>query len=124
MPKLRAVEVTCSDGSIITVHEPRIQDLAVWLRALPSLTMIGRAFQDAGRALSIIGVPLDIPDSAVEGIYPLFAIMCSITVEEFKALSVYDGIAVIGAFGEFAPNEQPAAQTDSASTPSTPTLPD
>lgn len=118
MPKLRAIEVRCTDGTVITVHEPRTEHLGVFLSALPSLRLIAKA-TTAAQQDGVIGVPIDIPDRAIEGIYPLFAIMCTISVDEFKALPLWDGLGVLNAFGEFVPNP-PAATTDSTPSPNTP----
>lgn len=108
--KLRAVEVTLSNGEVQIVHEPRMQDLGVFLRALPSLMAVQRAMQGLNTAESgVIGVPVEIPDAVIEGIHPLFAVMCEMTVEDFKALPVWDGIGVLNALGQFAPNESGSA---------------
>lgn len=107
--KPRAYEVHLSNGEVLLVHEPRMQDLGVFLRAMPSLIAVGKAM--ATQQDNVAGVPVDLPDSVVEGIHPLFAIMCDMTVEDFKALPVWDGIGVLNALGEFVPNDQPSAST-------------
>lgn len=104
--KLRAVEVHLSNGEVQIVHEPRMQDLGVFLRALPSLMVISRAMAAVNMTEEgVIGAPVDIPPAAVEGIHPLFAVMCDMTVEDFKNLPVWDGIGVLNALGQFVPNE-------------------
>jgi len=108
--KAKAVEVTLSNGEIVMVHEPRMADLGTFLRALPALTAISKA-SGAAQATEdgILGVPADIPDSALEGIFPLFAVMTDITVADFKDLPLYDGMAVLAAFSAFVPKNLTAA---------------
>ncbi len=107
--KPRAVEVTLSNGEVLIVHEPRMQDLGVFLRAMPSLIAVGRAMNAQNDAS--VGIPTEIPEAIIEGIHPLFAIMCDISVDDFKALPVWDGIGVLNALGQFVPNELPSAST-------------
>ncbi len=112
--KRRAVEVQFSNGETLIVHEPAMRDLGKFLRALPSLNAIGRAFRAADeQAEGVMGVPLDIPDSAIEGIFPLFGVMCDMAAEDFRALPLWDGMGVLRAFGEFVPNQAATEGTDS-----------
>lgn len=112
--KLRVVEVTLRDGTVITVHEPRMQDLSLYLRSLPALSALGRALAklDLSEA-GIEGVPVDISDRVLEGIYPLFAVMSNITVEEYKNMPVMDGLGILTAFISFLPKAK--AETTSPS---------
>ncbi len=113
MVKLKAIEVELSDGSTIMVHEPRMQDLNVYLQALPALVSLGKAMSAMQDGLDgIIGIPINIPDAVQEAIFPLFAVMSELSVEEFKALPVMDGLMVLQAFTAFMPkNPEAAPQT-------------
>src|SRR5438874_1879421 len=111
MAKLRAIEVQCADGTIITVHEPRFQDLGTFVRTTPYLERLGAALRAVGKTDGVVGVPVEFTDDMLEGIYPLFAIMCSISVDEFKDLPLFDGLGVLSAFNEFAPKKVPTDST-------------
>lgn len=102
----KVVEVTLTDGTTLIVHEPT--NLAAFLSALPSLSTIARSFKAMEAAEEgIVGMPNDVPASAVEGIYPLLAEMAEITVEQFNELGVFDKMGVMQALTLFVPNALP-----------------
>ena len=106
----KVVEVTLSDGTVVLVHAPGAGDMGIYLRALPSLLAIQRSFTAIqSSAQGVIGMPVDLPDSSIEQIYPLMAVMCDMTVEQFKALpTVFDAFAVFQTMALFVPNQQAA----------------
>lgn len=123
--KRKAFEVTLSNGETVLVHEPRIADMGVFVRAIPALQAMTALFRSAAPAEQIepgmivasdapppgiIGLPNSTPtDDQFEAIYPLFAIMTNITVDEFKDLPFWDGMAIINTLEKFVPNV-PAAK--------------
>jgi hypothetical protein len=122
LPKLKTFEVVLSSGQVKHVHESHMGDLATFMQAMPALSAMKRAMQaikdsDSG----IAGLVQAMPSPAeYEGIFPLLAIMSDLTVEEFKQLPLWDGMAILGALGEFIPNEKAAESTPQASPSSTP----
>jgi hypothetical protein len=121
--KLKTILVTLADGQELYVHSPRTSDLGTFLRALPPLQTIAEAFKSMkAEEEGLQGVPIILPDSALEGFFPLLAIMSDITVEEFKSLPLIpDGFQVLEAFSLFMPKNAPAAPT--AGVESSPTGP-
>lgn len=102
----KIVELTLSDGTMLRVHAPGPEDLGIFIRSLPSLTALQRAFQAAQEAsMGVLGMPVDVPDSAIQGVYPLLRSMVDMTEEQFKALpSVFDSLAILQALSMFVPN--------------------
>lgn len=109
---MRAVKVQLTNGGELIVHDPPTQYLTVFLKSLPALQAIGKIIEKSRQeADGILGLP-EVPDQSAEGLYPLLAIMTdvqegdthrSLTVDEFKALPVWDGIAVFKAFNALVP---------------------
>lgn len=109
--KNKAIEVVLSDKQVVIVHAPRMKDLNVFLSALPSLAAISDAFEKIQESISgVQGMPIDVPDSAYDGIYKLLAIMSDIDVEDFKELPMFDGLAILRGLNEFIP-KNPSAVT-------------
>jgi hypothetical protein len=107
--KRRAVEVILSDGQKVLVFEPKTSDMGTFLRALPALTSISKAFLASTEAQDgVVGMVPDIPDSVYEGLFPLIAVMTDISVEDFKELPLFDGMALMNGLSVFAP-KAPAA---------------
>jgi hypothetical protein len=105
--KRRAVEVTLSDGQKVLVFEPKTSDMGTFLRALPALTSISQAFRAAAEAQDgVMGLTVDIPDSVYEGLFPLIAVMTDMSVDDFKELPLFDGMALMNGLAVFAPNPQ------------------
>jgi hypothetical protein len=117
--KLRAVEITLSDGQIVMVHEPRMSEMGAFMRALPALTSLTQAFTAANEAAGgIQGMQVDIADSVYEGIFPLIAMMADMDEAEFKDLPLFDGMALMRGLTVFAPKNPQAATTSTlTSTP-------
>jgi hypothetical protein len=110
-PKLKAIEVVLSDGQTVTVHEPRVQDVGKYFRAMPALIELSNAMSSTKDAIKgVKGLPVDISDETLELIWPLFAVMSDITVDDYKLLPLWDGMAILMAFGEFVPKNRLAAQ--------------
>jgi|WetSurMetagenome_2_1015567.scaffolds.fasta_scaffold369096_2 hypothetical protein len=108
--KRRAVEVTLSDGQKVMVFEPKTGDMGTFLRALPALTSISKAFIATAEAQDgVQGMIIDIPDSTYEGLFPLIAVMTDMTVEDFKDLPLFDGMALMNGLSVFAPKNPLAA---------------
>jgi hypothetical protein len=102
--KRRAVEIPLSDGQIALVFEPKTEYMGTFLRALPALQSISVAFKTSAQAAGgVVGMPVDIPDSVYEGLFPLIAIMSNMTVEDFKDLPLFDGMALMRGLTVFAP---------------------
>lgn len=115
--KRRAVEVKFSNDEKLIVHEPAMQDLGVFLRAIPALNALGRAFKTIDdSSQGIEGLPVEISDSVLERIFPLFGVMCEMTTDEFKKLPLWDGMGVLRAFGEFAPNSEATKELEPVQT--------
>ncbi len=109
--KRRAVEVILSDGQKVMVFEPKTSDMGIFLRALPALTSISQAFRTTSEAQDgVQGLIIDIPDSVYEGLFPLIAVMTDMSVEDFKELPLFDGMALMNGLSVFAPNPQAAAK--------------
>lgn len=114
--KPKAIEVTFSNGEKYFVHEPTMQHLGVFLASLPGLTALGKAMEAIQAAdQGVMGVPVLPPDSVLQSIFPLFGVMIDLTPEEFRELPMWDGLAVLQAFGEFVPKNMPG--TTATSTP-------
>ena len=108
--KRRAIEVELSDGQLVYVFEPKTADMGTFSRALPALQSVAKAFQVSNEtADGVMGMSVNIPDSAYEGLFPLIAVMSNITVDEYKALPLFDGIALLRALTVFAPKNAQAA---------------
>ena len=88
----------------------------MFLRSMPALKAIAAAFESMKMVEEgITGIPINLPDSAIEGIFPLLAVMSDITVDEFKSLPLIpDGMAVLNAFSLFMPKNAPVVQTNEA----------
>jgi hypothetical protein len=109
--KAKAIEIVLSDGQKIIVHAPMTKDMGTFLRALPALTSFSRAFQAVRDAQDgLLGMPVDVSDETLQGIFPLLAVMTDITVEEFTDLPLSDGMAIMAGLALFAPNQPAAAQ--------------
>ena len=107
--KNKAVEVLMCDGQVIMVHAPQMKDLPAFFQALPSLSAFSAAMNAVSQAQDgLMGLPVNIPPSVMEGIYPLLSVMADMTVEEFQELPLWDGMAILTAFNAFVPNPVPA----------------
>jgi len=104
--KQRAIEVTLSDGKTkIFVHEPQVSDLPFYLSAVPAMPVLFRALRSAGNkdGANIIGLMSELSDATMASVYPLLSSMTGTTIDGFKKLSVWDGIAILNAFVELLP---------------------
>ena len=124
LPKIKAIEVELSDGSIVIVHEPKGKaGLKAFISVLPALTILQTVFQRVQEAQQgvIDGSPVDIPDSVIDAIYSLFGVMTELTVDEFEQLSANNQIALLQGFSLFAPKAPtPLTVENSALLPLTP----
>jgi hypothetical protein len=102
--KRKAVEVVLSDGQKVLVFEPKTADMGTFLRALPSLVSIQKAFRTVSEAQEgVTGLVIDIPNSVYEELFPLIAIMSNMDLEDFRNLPLFDGLAMMGALTVFMP---------------------
>lgn len=122
LPKLKAIEITLSDGSIHIVHEPKGREgLRAFLSALPALTMLQSIFtrmQDGQNGLLDMSVA-DVPLQLIDAMYGLLGVMADMTPEEFDEMGVSNQLALLQGFSLFAPKNRTAA-TPVTSVPSTP----
>jgi hypothetical protein len=102
--KRKAVEVILSDGQKALVFEPKTADMGTFLRALPSLVSIQKAFRTVSEVEEgVTGLTVNIPDSVYEELFPLIAIMSNMDLEDFRNLPLFDGLAMMGALTVFMP---------------------
>ena len=111
--KPRAVDVELSNGEKIIVHTPLTKDLGLFINSLPSLTILGKAFETVGNIEEgVIGLSVNVSPEVLENLYPLLASMCDMSIDELKALELWDGMAVFTALNvltpknSFSPTEQ------------------
>lgn len=100
--KKKALEIVLEDGETkVVVHAPTMGQFTEYLESFAVIQQIGRAF---GSIQSLAGGgPIDlgqvrIDKQTMEGFYPLLAMLSNITVEEYKELSVNDGMAIMFAY--------------------------
>lgn len=107
--KTKAIEVELSDGQKVIVHAPKTGEMGTFLRAMPALQALARSFQSATPTDGgVTGMPVNISDAELEPIFPLFAVMTNITVQEFKELPLPDGIACLQGLTLFTPKNSSA----------------
>lgn len=122
LPKRRAIEVILSNGEKLLVHDPSVNDLPAFMNALPGLQALSKAAQvNEAASNGVLGLPGPSLAGTIEQIAPLFAIMTEITVEDFKQLPVFDGLAIIRALDALMPknlteDQKPTGSSDSSST--------
>lgn len=108
--KPKAIEIELSDGQKVIVHAPKTGEMGTFLRAMPALQALARSFQSAQpQDGGVTGMPVNISDVELEPIFPLFAVMTNISVEEFKDLPLPDGMACLQGLTLFTPKNSPAA---------------
>jgi len=125
LPKRRAIEVILSNKERLLVHDPSVSDLAVFMQALPGLQSLSKAAEVNEKAAEgIMGLPQPMLDKVVDQIAPLFSIMTEITVDEFKQLPMFDGLAIIQALNSLIPKNLTEDQTETGSDGSSSTATD
>ena len=108
--KTKAIKLILSDdATAVYVHSPAVEDLPIFLRGIPALSSMAELMKGADRS----SVTLPVQDSELEAIYPLLTsmveyedetgVMQPLTVEDFKALPVWDGIMILQTFTAFVP---------------------
>lgn len=101
---MKAVEVVLSDGRAITVHEPRTDEMPLFLRALSSMKMLGDAMSSLRPDPSGVELPAqEIPLDALDKLYPLLASVSGLTEEEIRALPFYEGLTIFSVMSELMP---------------------
>lgn len=116
MPKLKAIEVELSDGTIVVIHEPKGREgLRVFLSSMPAMTVLQRVFSQMKDIES--GVlnysAMEIPDEVITSMHRLFGVMTDITAEEFEQMSVMNQMVLLQGFTLFAPKKVLAVETPS-----------
>ncbi|MCI0551267.1 MAG: hypothetical protein L0287_09950 [Anaerolineae bacterium] len=102
--KVKAIEVQLSDGQTVIVHEPKVKDMNVFLNALPALHALSESFANAQQATEgVQGMPTEIPQAALDGVFSLLAIMTDVTLNEFNELPLFDGLAIMKGLSVFTP---------------------
>lgn len=97
----KVVEVTLSDSTKIMVKEPR--DLARFLGAMPSLLALQKLFEAADSAEKGVFITTPVQPEVIEGLYPLLAEMCDMSLDDFKELGVFDKFGILQALTMFIP---------------------
>lgn len=116
--KAKAIEVQLSDGQSVIVHEPKIRDMNVFLSALPALFTLSKAFENAKQAGDgVMGMPTEIPQSALDGVFSLLAVMTDITLAEFNDLPLFDGMAIMKGMSFFTPKNPTPPATEPENPP-------
>lgn len=114
-----AVQIVLQNGETLLVRTPRMRDLPTFFKAMPFFSQLAKGFEAIEAADSgIMGVPVNIDESVIVGVAPLFAVMTDITVEQFLDMGFADGFAVLTAFGELMP-KNPEATPEKTSPEST-----
>ena len=113
MPKLRAIEVVLSDGSVQTVHEPAFKDLGLFLHCLPALMSVAKSLSSMSSVNSdqLVTIP-DINPDVLNSLTPLVASMSGLSEDEVSGLSLWDGVALMWAAVSFMPKNPPPQSTD------------
>jgi len=114
MPKLRAVEVVLSDGSVQMVHEPAFKNLGLFLHCLPALMGVARSLSSmSGISNGQLTTIPDINPDVLDSLTPLVASMSDLPEETVSSLSLWDGVALMWAAVSFMPKNLPTQSTDS-----------
>ena len=115
LPKARAFDVTLSNGMKLVLHEPLGKDMGTLLKALPSISMMQTAISASEQAAQgVLGVVVNLPDTALEGLYCLLASMANLSLDEIKSLPLWDVVGMFGVLTELIPKNPRSPQPDSA----------
>ncbi len=118
LPKIKAIEVEFSDGTVVVVHEPKGKaGLKAFISVMPALTLLQRVFQQVKDVQGGVmdGSFINIPDSVIDSIYTLFGVMTEMTTEEFEQLSASNQIALLQGFSLFAPKARTVTPAETSS---------
>lgn len=96
--KRKAIQITLSDGQVVTVKAPSMEQFADFMNSFAVLKKIVEAFasvEEMGNSVvgNLNAVRLD--KQTLEEFYPLLAMLSDITVDEFKELPWQDGVAIM-----------------------------
>ena len=111
--KTKAIKLILSDDvTAVYVHSPSTEDLPTFLRGMPALSAMATLLKSVDRETAEAGA-VPVKDEDLEAVYPLLTsmveyedeagVMQPLTIEDFKALPVWDGIMVLQAFTSFVP---------------------
>lgn len=113
--KRKAMEIVLSDGETkVMVHAPTMSQFAEYIESFAVIQQIGTAFkelekQSSGSTISLGAVKLS--PEMMEAFYPLIASLSNISVDEYKALPVQDGMAIMLAYVQLLAPESMANPT-------------
>lgn len=100
--KKKAIEVVLEDGETkVLVHAPNMSQFAEYLESFAVIQQIGQAFgaierMSGGTTASLAQVKIS--KQMMEDFYPLLAMLSNISVDEYKMLSINDGMAIMMAY--------------------------
>lgn len=114
--KKKAIEVVLQDGETkVLVHAPTMSQFTEYLESFAVIQQIGQAFGDLERMAGGAAVnftKVSINKQMMEDFYPLLAMLSNISVEEYKELSVNDGMAIMMAYVQLLAPETMANPTE------------
>lgn len=100
--KRKAIQVTLSDQeTIVTVHAPSMEQFTEFMASFGILDKVGKAFaavQNFGGGVNYDLSAIHLDKATMEEFYPLLAGLSDISVEDFKALPVEDGLSIMMAY--------------------------
>ena len=96
--KLRAIQVTLSDGQVVNVHELTGAQFELFLNAQGSFKAVMEAIQAMQMASEgVKGLPTSVPKGATKELFELVATMADMTVGEYGNLPFSDYLSIFGA---------------------------
>lgn len=99
---MRAIEITLTSGEKVMLREPKATEMSVFLRAMPSILAISEALAPMADAKGVI-LPVNLPDNALEGMYPLMALMVGMEDAAVREMGMFDFLALVVGFTELIP---------------------
>lgn len=101
---MKAFEITLpSSGEVVTMREPRTDELPAFLRAMPALTALGKAMEN--QDVPGVMLPVNLSDSDLDMLYPLLAKLAGIEETDVRAMSLWDGMALLMGMQELIPSD-------------------
>lgn len=113
--KKKAIEIVLEDGTTkILVHAPTMSQFTEYLESFAVIQQIGQTFkalEQLGGGVTANLNQVKISKQMMDDFYPLLAMLSNISVEDYKALSINDGLAIMLAYVQLLAPESMANPT-------------
>jgi hypothetical protein len=111
LPKIKAFEVVLSNGYKLILHEPTGNDIGALIKALPSIATMQKAMEAGAQAeQGVMGMVVDLPSGALDGLYSLLAMMSNLEIAQIKSLPLWDVLALFGVLTQLIPTNPQSPQ--------------